>query len=44
MSGPPYHPGDDAAFFLRPAGNTVEAVFHCEARSSAPPVKITFES
>lgn len=39
----PYHPGYYAAFLLDPAGNNVEAVFHGEARRSAPSVHITFE-
>ena len=34
----PYHP----AFALDPYGNNVEAVFHGEARRSAPSVHITF--
>ena len=38
----PYHPGYYAAFLLDPAGNNVEAVFHGEARRSAPSVHITF--
>lgn len=38
----PYHPGYYAAFLLDPAGNNVEAVFHGEAKRSAPSVKITF--
>lgn len=37
-----YHPGYYAAFALDPDGNNVEAVFHGEARRSAPSVKITF--
>ncbi|WP_423605850.1 VOC family protein [Sphingomonas sp. MS122] len=39
----PYHPGYYAAFLLDPAGNNVEAVFHGEARRSAPSVSIEFE-
>ena len=38
----PYHPGYYAAFVLDPDGNNIEAVFHGEARRSAPSVKITF--
>jgi catechol 2,3-dioxygenase-like lactoylglutathione lyase family enzyme len=38
----PYHPGYYAAFLIDPAGNNIEAVFHGEARRSAPSVKITF--
>ena len=38
----PYHPGYYAAFLLDPDGNNIEAVFHGEARRSAPSVKITF--
>ena len=38
----PYHPGYYAAFVLDPAGNNIEAVFHGEARRSAPSVKVTF--
>ena len=38
----PYHPGYDAAFLLDPDGNTIEAVFHGEAKRSAPSVKIAF--
>ena len=37
-----YHPGYYAAFLLDPDGNNIEAVFHGEARRSAPSVKITF--
>jgi catechol 2,3-dioxygenase-like lactoylglutathione lyase family enzyme len=45
--GPPgernnYHPGYYAAFLLDPAGNNVEAVFHGEAKRSAPSVVIDF--
>jgi catechol 2,3-dioxygenase-like lactoylglutathione lyase family enzyme len=39
---PHYHPGYYAAFLLDPDGNNIEAVFHGEARRSAPSVKITF--
>ena len=38
----PYHPGYYAAFVLDPDGNNIEAVFHGEARRSAPSVRITF--
>lgn len=38
----PYHPSYYAAFVLDPDGNNIEAVFHGEARRSAPSVKITF--
>jgi catechol 2,3-dioxygenase-like lactoylglutathione lyase family enzyme len=38
----PYHPGYYAAFLLDPDGNNIEAVFHGEARRSAPSVKVTF--
>ena len=37
-----YHPGYYAAFVLDPDGNNVEAVFHGDARRSAPSVKIEF--
>ena len=37
-----YHPGYYAAFVLDPDGNNIEAVFHGEARRSAPSVSITF--
>ena len=37
-----YHPGYYAAFVLDPDGNNIEAVFHGEAKRSAPSVKITF--
>ncbi|WP_394890771.1 VOC family protein [Mesorhizobium sp. AaZ16] len=39
---PRYHPGYYAAFLLDPDGNNIEAVFHGEAKRSAPSVKITF--
>ena len=39
----PYHPGYYAAFVLDPAGNNIEAVYHGEAKRSAPSVKIEFE-
>ena len=38
----PYHPGYYAAFVIDPDGNNIEAVFHGEARRSAPSVYITF--
>lgn len=38
----PYHPGYYAAFVLDPDGNNIEAVFHGEARRSAPSVTVTF--
>ncbi|RZL39976.1 MAG: VOC family protein [Rubrivivax sp.] len=38
----PYHPGYYAAFALDPDGNNIEAVFHGEARRSAPSVTVTF--
>ncbi|MGY6270157.1 VOC family protein [Achromobacter denitrificans] len=37
-----YHPGYYGAFVLDPDGNNIEAVFHGEARRSAPSVKVTF--
>jgi catechol 2,3-dioxygenase-like lactoylglutathione lyase family enzyme len=37
-----YHPGYYAAFVLDPDGNNIEAVYHGEARRSAPSVHITF--
>lgn len=37
-----YHPGYYAAFVLDPDGNNIEAIFHGEARRSAPSVKVTF--
>lgn len=37
-----YHPGYYAAFVLDPDGNNIEAVFHGEARRSAPSVSIAF--
>jgi len=37
-----YHPGYYAAFVVDPDGNNIEAVFHGEARRSAPSVKVTF--
>lgn len=38
----PYHPGYFAAFLMDPDGNNIEAVYHGEAKRSAPSVKITF--
>lgn len=38
----PYHPGYYAAFVLDPDGNNIEAVFHGDAKRSAPAVHITF--
>ena len=38
-----YHPGYYAAFLFDPDGNNIEAVFHGEAKRSAPSVKISFE-
>lgn len=35
-----YHPGYYAAFILDPDGNNIEAVYHGEARRSAPSVTI----
>jgi catechol 2,3-dioxygenase-like lactoylglutathione lyase family enzyme len=37
-----YHPGYYAAFLLDPDGNNIEAVFHGEAKRSAPSVKVEF--
>ena len=37
-----YHPGYYAAFVLDPDGNNMEAVYHGEARRSAPSVKVAF--
>lgn len=37
-----YHPGYYAAFVIDPDGNNIEAVFHGEAKRSAPSVKVTF--
>lgn len=39
---PQYHPGYYAAFSLDPDGNNIEAVYHGEARRSAPSVTITY--
>jgi len=38
----PYHPGYYAAFVLDPDGNNIEAVFHGQARRSAPSVTLSF--
>lgn len=38
----PYHPGYYAAFVLDPDGNNIEAVYHGEAKRSAPSVRIEF--
>lgn len=38
----PYHPGYYAAFVLDPDGNNIEAVYHGEAKRSAPSVHIHF--
>ena len=38
----PYHPGYYACFVLDPDGNNIEAVYHGQARRSAPSVTITF--
>ncbi|CDX20372.1 Glyoxalase/bleomycin resistance protein/dioxygenase [Mesorhizobium sp. ORS 3324] len=38
----PYHPGYYACFLLDPDGNNIEAVFHGEAKRSAPAVEISF--
>jgi catechol 2,3-dioxygenase-like lactoylglutathione lyase family enzyme len=37
-----YHPGYYAAFVMDPDGNNIEAVYHGEAKRSAPSVYITF--
>ena len=37
-----YHPGYYAAFVMDPDGNNIEAVYHGEARRSAPSVKVAF--
>ena len=39
---PHYHPGYYAAFVLDPDGNNIEAVYHGEAKRSAPSVRINF--
>ena len=38
----PYHPGYYGAFLIDPDGNNIEAVFHGEAKRSAPSVTVTF--
>jgi catechol 2,3-dioxygenase-like lactoylglutathione lyase family enzyme len=38
----PYHPDYYGAFVLDPDGNNIEAVYHGEAKRSAPSVKVTF--
>jgi len=38
----PYHPGYYAAFVLDPDGNNIEAVYHGQARRSAPSVVVDF--
>ena len=37
-----YHPGYYAAFLLDPDGNNIDAVYHGEAKLSAPFVKVSF--
>ena len=37
-----YHPGYYAAFVLDPDGNNIEAVYHGEAKRSAPSVTLRF--
>lgn len=37
-----YHPGYYAAFVIDPDGNNIEAVYHGEAKRSAPSVHVTF--
>ena len=37
-----YHPGYYATFVLDPDGNNIEAVFHGEAKRSAPSVTVAF--
>lgn len=37
-----YHPGYYAAFVLDPEGNNIEAVYHGEAKRSAPSVTVSF--
>lgn len=37
-----YHPGYYATFLIDPDGNNIEAVYHGEAKRSAPSVEITF--
>lgn len=38
-----YHPGYYAAFLLDPDGNNIEAVYHGDAKRSAPSVRLTFD-
>ncbi len=38
----PYHPGYYGAFVLDPDGNNIEAVYHGEAKRSAPSVRVEF--
>lgn len=38
-----YHPGYYAAFLLDPDGNNIEAVYHGDAKRSAPSVLLTFD-
>lgn len=38
----PYHPAYYAAFAIDPDGNNIEAVFHGEAKRSAPSVEVSF--
>lgn len=38
----PYHPGYYAAFVIDPDGNNIEAVYHGEAKRSAPSIVIDF--
>ena len=38
----PYHPGYYGDFVLDPDGNNIEAVYHGEAKRSAPAVKVSF--
>ena len=37
-----YHPGYYGAFVLDPDGNNIEAVYHGEAKQSAPYVRVRF--
>lgn len=39
---PVYHPGYYGAFVLDPDGNNIEAVYHGEAKRSAPSVTVDF--
>lgn len=38
----PYHSGYYVAFVLELDGDNIEALYHCEARRSAPSVSINF--